>query len=1094
MQKRGNVQGTWNLQSFTAVKGSLDSIKLQTGYDLDSKKKLTIHPQKSLDYIDSTRSVDVGMASNQDVGFHTRLEISKKANEVTFLTVFWPYKCSETPPTMSKTEKSDYACITINNFNGNDVFHHAKLSNTTVNHTNPYNFTNCNAVLSYDAESAMLKKSRSNSINFGNCTSNTNFRIAAIDNGTFLTYHDTIYISTSQNINTAYELTGRYKYQGFIENNTGGDIDVTFFLPDCEPQYDMKAVTLKQNLLPYSYNNGEKKITITFPTGITNFEIKLTDPCLASCFFPPVAIDTLFEFNTGTTEQLGHNLDINEPYGHLKITNGSKMEICSEIVMVNHDSITMLGLYEKYDESLPLYTQYTENGDAVLDSSGKKVDDRFGSKKSMIIIKQDAGLVLLPNSHTHIGANSTILVKKGGTLLIQEYAHIEIGSPDYPGYGEIIAEDSAYVCIDPNADIHFYNNPADSSDKNIFYVFNPSGDTIYLIGGGIKTSGTVAGVNPNGNYSRFGSNNCTGFCDFKNYSPPHGINNRDFGWANINYPVAVAQMVDTFCFGSNVTVKAKRTLNETKWHFEICEYDGANCVPPVTYVPFKGYDTVRIGEYNLSDEFNFEEGKLYKIRFVAENDCHETNLVDNLVFISSLPYATFDIPANACPGSGTLLASNGQHSAYEYKYKWSVSMLGQDNYHPDDEDAYYYEKTYTYNGQAQDSFVFSGFRFYGNRQYEVELSVYGYCGVATKTDTVNVPYGVYLEPDEATVYFDGFGDTTIQLNGSVYGFSSYNWNPTTYLSNSAILNPVSYPTAPVTYILSASGNGCSDADTLSIAVNYYANAGSDKIICKGDSIELGFSGKTIPSTMYIDWKPTVNMDDSTIVNPTVFPSVTTIYTMNIRLKSNNSLVEADEVIVYVDSAVSPSFLTNEYIIAEDSIILYFENSSEPYLPTTTYSWTFGDGSDTSHLVNVYHTFYKQTVDTFFVVCLKTTTSCSDSTYCDTVFYKADSNEWEFWIPEIATVEELITIDNSYLIGNIPNPFRDQTTIKYHLAENTANAEIVIYNMFGKHVKTIKLRPNSDTYSLDWSAFAKGIYSYSLLIDGIIKDSKKMIKL
>lgn len=77
------------------------------------------------------------------------------------------------------------------------------------------------------------------------------------------------------------------------------------------------------------------------------------------------------------------------------------------------------------------------------------------------------------------------------------------------------------------------------------------------------------------------------------------------------------------------------------------------------------------------------------------------------------------------------------------------------------------------------------------------------------------------------------------------------------------------------------------------------------------------------------------------------------------------------------------------------------------------------------------------------------------------------------------------IPQSYSLNqNYPNPFNPVTKIKFALPKQSF-AKIVIYDLLGREVATLvneNLKPGS--YEVDWdgSAFASGVYFYSLIVD------------
>jgi len=80
--------------------------------------------------------------------------------------------------------------------------------------------------------------------------------------------------------------------------------------------------------------------------------------------------------------------------------------------------------------------------------------------------------------------------------------------------------------------------------------------------------------------------------------------------------------------------------------------------------------------------------------------------------------------------------------------------------------------------------------------------------------------------------------------------------------------------------------------------------------------------------------------------------------------------------------------------------------------------------------------------------------------------------------------------------NAPNPFVSTTSISYEINYAYTTAQIVVMDITGKQLSVIRLT-NSDTgiNSVDYNGdrLISGIYNYVLIVDGVVKDAKKMIK-
>ncbi len=85
--------------------------------------------------------------------------------------------------------------------------------------------------------------------------------------------------------------------------------------------------------------------------------------------------------------------------------------------------------------------------------------------------------------------------------------------------------------------------------------------------------------------------------------------------------------------------------------------------------------------------------------------------------------------------------------------------------------------------------------------------------------------------------------------------------------------------------------------------------------------------------------------------------------------------------------------------------------------------------------------------------------------------------------------------NYFLSQNYPNPFNPSTTIKFGLSK-AGNVSLKVYNLTGSLVKTLinnmPLSAGTVTQQFDGSNLSSGIYFYTLVIDGGIIDTKKMV--
>ena len=83
--------------------------------------------------------------------------------------------------------------------------------------------------------------------------------------------------------------------------------------------------------------------------------------------------------------------------------------------------------------------------------------------------------------------------------------------------------------------------------------------------------------------------------------------------------------------------------------------------------------------------------------------------------------------------------------------------------------------------------------------------------------------------------------------------------------------------------------------------------------------------------------------------------------------------------------------------------------------------------------------------------------------------------------------------NAVLYQNSPNPFDRKTEIGYYIPEQSNSATIYVFSLSGALMETFQAHEKGyGTVAIDGSALAAGMYVYTLVVDGKIIDSKRMI--
>lgn len=83
--------------------------------------------------------------------------------------------------------------------------------------------------------------------------------------------------------------------------------------------------------------------------------------------------------------------------------------------------------------------------------------------------------------------------------------------------------------------------------------------------------------------------------------------------------------------------------------------------------------------------------------------------------------------------------------------------------------------------------------------------------------------------------------------------------------------------------------------------------------------------------------------------------------------------------------------------------------------------------------------------------------------------------------------------SAVLYQNTPNPFSLDTKIDVAVPDGVADAKILVYNLEGKQLKSLDVKGRGETSVLiQGHEFGPGMYLYTLIMDGELYDTKKMV--
>lgn len=86
-----------------------------------------------------------------------------------------------------------------------------------------------------------------------------------------------------------------------------------------------------------------------------------------------------------------------------------------------------------------------------------------------------------------------------------------------------------------------------------------------------------------------------------------------------------------------------------------------------------------------------------------------------------------------------------------------------------------------------------------------------------------------------------------------------------------------------------------------------------------------------------------------------------------------------------------------------------------------------------------------------------------------------------------------TLSESILYQNAPNPFKDNTVIKYELPTEFATAFIMLFNMNGAYITQYEISGVGEgELTIEGETLEAGMYLYSLIVDEKEVDTKRLI--
>jgi hypothetical protein len=308
----------------------------------------------------------------------------------------------------------------------------------------------------------------------------------------------------------------------------------------------------------------------------------------------------------------------------------------------------------------------------------------------------------------------------------------------------------------------------------------------------------------------------------------------------------------------------------------------------------------------------------------------------------------------------------------------------------------------------------------------------------------------------------------IVTNGDTAGLT-YEWTPSQSLSNPYIYNPVASPSSSTWYkVKITSSMGHSYSDSVHIAVGLFIDM-SDIYISCGDSGSFGASViSNANSTTYL-WSPGYGLSDSTILNPIVKLTETTVYTL---YASDSLCNNSKSVVAYFQNAdYKTNFSVDQNIFNSVPATVTFTNTT-PNSNNYDFEWIFGDGDTLlSNNLVVSHTYADSGLYSVQLIAISKSTGCED-TLTRTNFINCMS----------------VGINQNYeseaKLSIAPNPNNGEFVI-YLTGQNGRVRNMILYSIVGEvlYSEPIDNQDFINGKKMNLNNISKGIYFLVINTDG-----------
>jgi len=409
--------------------------------------------------------------------------------------------------------------------------------------------------------------------------------------------------------------------------------------------------------------------------------------------------------------------------------------------------------------------------------------------------------------------------------------------------------------------------------------------------------------------------------------------------------------------------------------------------------------------------------------------------------------------------------------------------------------------------------------YYNNGNYVVTLTAFSNisnipCSSITQTIAVNcntnsVCQSIYsiLTPDSINCnkkYFSS--QSTGSISVYVWDFGDGTTTSTYYNNNSTqhIYNIGTYTTTLFIYSATNSITPCSSSTQI---INVTCNGGGT---LTPTNCSASFSSYTdsLCNTYFTNTSSGSNLNSYWTINGNYYSGYDQMlqlpngsYNVSLFNYSGGTFCDSTTQMITVacnGGTVNPAGCqaNSSFLIFADSINSgnYFAYNMSSGTGTTSYLWSFGDGSTSTQQ----YPFHQYAAPGHYIVCLTVTatngtTTCTDS-YCDSSSVQRVAAG--FLMHQINVIPQgTAGVKENTLINRLktyPNPLTDVLTVEVELTNNTTDLEYSIIDALGKVILKNNLEDSKTT--INTSGLDKGFYFLSISTqDGKVIKTSKLVK-